>query len=132
MQYIISIYLSPDSHSSFLPIQVCNLPDHPVHAGCASICVVMIDQTLTVANAGDCRSVLCREGGITEALSFDHKPTNEVEKKRIIESGGFVNQFGRVNGNLNLSRSIGDLKYKQIPGIPPSGQMITAEPDIRK
>jgi serine/threonine protein phosphatase PrpC len=49
---------------------------------------------------------------------------------RITNSGGFVNQFGRVNGNLNLSRSIGDLKYKQVPGIHPSEQMITAEPDI--
>ena len=49
---------------------------------------------------------------------------------RITNAGGFVNQFGRVNGNLNLSRSIGDLKYKQVPGIHPSEQMITAEPDI--
>jgi hypothetical protein len=49
---------------------------------------------------------------------------------RITNSGGFVNQFGRVNGNLNLSRSIGDLKYKQVPGISPAEQMITAEPDI--
>lgn len=49
---------------------------------------------------------------------------------RITNAGGFVNQFGRVNGNLNLSRSIGDLKYKQVPGIPPAEQMITAEPDV--
>lgn len=112
--------------------QVCNLPDHPVHAGCTSICAVMIGQTLTVANAGDSRSVLCRKGGATEPMSFDHKPSNEIEKKRIAEAGGFVNQFGRVNGNLNLSRSIGDLKYKQVPGIPPAAQMITAEPDIRQ
>lgn len=49
---------------------------------------------------------------------------------RITRAGGFVNQFGRVNGNLNLSRSIGDLKYKQVPGISPADQMITAEPDI--
>merc|ERR1711935_912918 len=48
----------------------------------------------------------------------------------ILLGGGFVNHFGRINGNLNLSRSIGDLKYKQVPGIPPSDQMITAEPDI--
>ena len=52
------------------------------------------------------------------------------EMNRIMNAGGFVNQFGRVNGNLNLSRSIGDLKYKQVPGIPPAEQMITAEPDI--
>jgi serine/threonine protein phosphatase PrpC len=60
----------------------------------------------------------------------DHKPQQERELTRITNAGGFVNQFGRVNGNLNLSRSIGDLKYKQVPGIPPAQQMITAEPDI--
>ena len=48
---------------------------------------------------------------------------------RIHAVGGFVNQAGRVNGNLNLSRSIGDLKYKQA-AVDPSAQMITAEPDI--
>jgi len=42
-----------------------------------------------------------------------------------------VNQFGRVNGNLNLSRSIGDLKYKKVPNIAPADQMITAQPDIK-
>jgi serine/threonine protein phosphatase PrpC len=83
-----------------------------------------------VANAGDSRAVLCRGSGATEPLSFDHKPQQEREMSRITKAGGFVNQFGRVNGNLNLSRSIGDLKYKQVPGIPPSEQMITAEPDI--
>jgi hypothetical protein len=36
-----------------------------------------------------------------------------------------------VNGNLNLSRSLGDLKYKQSKHLLPSAQMITAEPDIR-
>ena len=110
--------------------QVCNLPDHPIHAGCTSVVAVLIGNTITVANAGDSRAVLCRAGGVTEALSFDHKPLQDRERKRIAAAGGFVNQFGRVNGNLNLSRSIGDMKYKQVGGIPPSGQMITAEPDI--
>ena len=40
--------------------------------------------------------------------------------------GGFVNQAGRINGNLNLSRSIGDLKYKQLVNVKPEEQMITA------
>lgn len=110
--------------------QVCNLPDHPVHAGCTSVVVVMINRTLYVANAGDSRAVLCRAGGIAEPLSFDHKPSQERESERIEKAGGFVNQFGRVNGNLNLSRSIGDLKYKQTAGLPPKDQMITAEPDV--
>lgn len=83
-----------------------------------------------MANAGDSRAVLCRANGATFPLSYDHKPQQDREMTRITRAGGFVNHFGRVNGNLNLSRSIGDLKYKQVPGIPPADQMITAEPDI--
>jgi Protein phosphatase 2C len=108
---------------------ICNLPDHPIHAGATAIVAVFTGRTLTVANAGDSRAVLCRNG-TAYPLSFDHKPLHERELSRIRNAGGFVNQFGRVNGNLNLSRSIGDLKYKQVPNISPAEQMITAEPDI--
>jgi protein phosphatase 1G len=38
----------------------------------------------------------------------------------------------RVNGNLNLSRAIGDLKYKGNVELPPKDQIITAQPDVRK
>eukprot|EP00557_Chaetoceros_sp_GSL56_P008848 CAMPEP_0176499714 /NCGR_PEP_ID=MMETSP0200_2-20121128/13091_1 /TAXON_ID=947934 /ORGANISM="Chaetoceros sp., Strain GSL56" /LENGTH=401 /DNA_ID=CAMNT_0017898185 /DNA_START=583 /DNA_END=1784 /DNA_ORIENTATION=+ len=110
---------------------MCNLSDHPIHAGCTAVCAVIVGNTLTVANAGDSRVVLCREDGVAEAMSFDHKPMDNTEMERIKKAGGFVNQFGRVNGNLNLSRSIGDLKYKQVPNIGPADQMITAEPDIK-
>jgi serine/threonine protein phosphatase PrpC len=44
-------------------------------------------------------------------MSEDHKPDNELEKKRISDAGGFVTE-GRVNGNLNLSRALGDMEYK--------------------
>lgn len=54
--------------------KVCNLPDHPVHAGCTSVVAVILDNVLVVANAGDSRAVLCRKGGLMEPLSFDHKP----------------------------------------------------------
>jgi len=36
----------------------------------------------------------------------------------------------RINGNLNLSRAIGDLEYKKKPELGPEGQMICATPDI--
>lgn len=115
---------------------VCNLPDHPIHAGATAVVAVMTGQILTVANAGDSRAVLCRRrktadgGHYAYPMSYDHKPSQAHEFNRILRSGGFVNHFGRINGNLNLSRSIGDLKYKQVPGIPPPHQMITAEPDV--
>jgi len=128
----------------------CNLPDHPIHAGATAVVAVLTGQILTVANAGDSRAVLCRRkhlpppsssndegqqqgvevGHYAYPLSYDHKPSQTHEMDRILLGGGFVNHFGRINGNLNLSRSIGDLKYKQVPGIPPQDQMITAEPDI--
>ena len=38
-------------------------------------------------------------------------PQKPLEKKRITQAGGFVTD-GRVNGNLNLSRALGDLEYK--------------------
>ena len=108
---------------------ICTLPDHPIHAGATAVVAVMIGKTLMVANAGDSRAVLCRDGAAF-ALSYDHKPQQEREMNRIRRAGGFVNQFGRVNGNLNLSRSVGDLKYKQAHFLPPAEQMITAEPDV--
>merc|ERR1712136_283708 len=37
----------------------------------------------------------------------------------------------RVNGNLNLSRSIGDLLYKRNPNLPPQEQVICSTPDVR-
>jgi Protein phosphatase 2C len=116
--------------SSFLNGRfVCNLPDHPVHAGATAVVAVLVGRTVTVANAGDSRAVLSRNG-VAIPLSFDHKPHSVEETNRIKFAGGFINHFGRVNGNLNLSRSIGDLKYKSVPGLTPAQQMITAQPDI--
>ena len=42
-------------------------------------------------------------------MSFDHKPEDEPELKRIRAAGGKVTPDGRVNGGLNLSRAIGTL-----------------------
>ena len=51
------------------------------------------------------------------ALSIDHKPENLEERKRIEAAGGFV-EDNRVNGILNLSRSLGDFTYKSVLGRP--------------
>lgn len=108
---------------------ICNLPDHPIHAGATAVVAVLHGHQLSVANAGDSRGVLCRSG-LAYPLSYDHKPSSTNELRRIQNAGGFVNHFGRVNGNLNLSRSIGDLKYKQVEKKTAAEQMITAEPDV--
>jgi len=79
--------------------------------GCTANSIIIENyKKLYVANAGDSRSVLAR-AGTALPLSFDHKPENEIEKKRIEKAGSTITE-GRVDGNLNLSRSLGDLKYK--------------------
>ena len=50
--------------------------------------------------------------GHAQLLSFDHKPNHERELKRIKAAGGFV-EFNRVNGNLALSRALGDFNFKR-------------------
>lgn len=39
---------------------------------------------------------------------------------------------GRVNGNLNLTRAIGDLEYKSNKKLPEDEQLIISKPDIKK
>lgn len=51
------------------------------------------------------------------------------EKARITAAGGFVD-FGRVNGNLALSRAIGDFEFKKSPELAPEQQIVTAYPDV--
>ncbi len=110
--------------------QQCALREHAVQAGCTAVVVLRVGDLMYCANAGDSRGVLCRGNGKVHPLSEDHKPTSITELGRIEKAGGFVNANGRVNGNLNLSRSLGDMKYKQVPKLLPKDQMITAEPDI--
>lgn len=93
--------------------------------------VILIDkmQKIYASNAGDSRCVLGR-GGKALPLSFDHKPDDEIELRRIEKAGSVVTE-GRVDGNLNLSRALGDLKYKTNKDLKPEEWPITANPDVK-
>ncbi|KAL9606070.1 MAG: hypothetical protein Q9179_000750 [Wetmoreana sp. 5 TL-2023] len=97
-------------------------------SGCTASVGLISKTTIYVANAGDSRSVLGVKGR-AKPLSFDHKPQNEGEKARICAAGGFVD-FGRVNGNLALSRAIGDFEFKKSADLSPEQQIVTAFPDV--
>ncbi|KAF2759616.1 protein phosphatase 2C [Pseudovirgaria hyperparasitica] len=96
-------------------------------SGCTSSVGIISDDQI-FGNAGDSRTVLGIKGR-AKPLSFDHKPQNEGEKARIQAAGGFVD-FGRVNGNLALSRAIGDFEFKKSADLPPEQQIVTAFPDV--
>lgn len=100
----------------------------PDMKGCTANVILIKNKIVYVANAGDSRSILASKGKATE-LSFDHKPDDEKEKLRIMKAGGSVME-GRVEGNLNLSRSLGDLRYKVNKKLKPEEQMISGEPDV--
>lgn len=109
-------------------------PLEEIQAGCTAVVALVKGNRVYVANAGDSRAVLSRQGKAIP-LSFDHKPSHPTERKRIESAGGFVSNLGgmsRVNGNLNLSRAIGDLKYKANKELHAKHQIITAEPDIEE
>lgn len=93
--------------------------------------VILFDnmKKLYIANAGDSRSVLAR-GGKALALSIDHKPDNDEELRRIEKAGSVVTD-GRVDGNLNLSRALGDLRYKVNKELKPEEWPVTAEPEVK-
>ncbi|KAJ2959597.1 hypothetical protein NQZ79_g4891 [Umbelopsis isabellina] len=98
-------------------------------SGCtAVVALISEDNRVLVSNAGDSRAVISSHGKC-KPLSYDHKPVNRTESSRIVAAGGFV-EFGRVNGNLALSRALGDFEFKQNSSLPATEQIVTANPDI--
>jgi len=120
-------YLTLDEH---LKEKMKNDPDmHNDSSGCTAVVALHTnDHRLYVGNAGDSRAVLS-SNGLAVDLSSDHKPRNTSEYERIRAAGGWVD-FDRVNGNLALSRALGDFDFKQNTLLPPEKQMVTADPEV--
>lgn len=88
------------------------------HPGCTAAVALFVNDLLLVANAGDCRTVLCRDGQAM-ALSKDHTASCLAERERVIRLGGQVKwqlDTWRVGtAALQVTRSIGDDDLK--PGV---------------
>ncbi|KAF5728035.1 protein phosphatase 2C 39 [Tripterygium wilfordii] len=91
--------------------------------GSTAVTTILINcQKLVVANVGDSRAVVCKNG-VAKQLSVDHEASTE---KQIIESrGGFVSNFPgdvpRVDGQLAVARAFGDKSLKE---------HLSSEPDV--
>ena len=97
-------------------------------SGSTCVVVLVTPSHIICANAGDSRAVL-RRGGKTLPLSFDHKPSNIPELERIGAAGGFV-KGKRVDGDLAVSRGLGDFLYKSNESVPVEQQKVIPDPDI--
>lgn len=83
-------------------------------AGTTALIAILHGSKLIVANVGDSRGVMYDARGIAIPLSFDHKPQQVRERKRIHDAGGFIAFRGvwRVAGVLATSRALGDYPLK--------------------
>ncbi|XP_062101601.1 probable protein phosphatase 2C 22 isoform X2 [Humulus lupulus] len=105
--------------------EACSL-DAALASGTTALAALVIGRLLVVANAGDCRAVLCRRGKAIE-MSRDHKPSCGKEKRRIEASGGFVYD-GYLNGQLNVARALGDWHMEGMKDS--KGGPLSAEPEL--
>mmetsp|Transcript_83835 Transcript_83835/g.241037 ORF Transcript_83835/g.241037 Transcript_83835/m.241037 type:complete len:443 (+) Transcript_83835:77-1405(+) len=64
--------------------------------------------------------------------TIDHKPSHPTEKNRIEAGGGHVTEDDppRLDGNLAVSRGLGDFEFKQSLDAEPSTQKVSCIPDI--
>lgn len=92
-------------------------PNHPTpneyeDSGTTVVVVMVTPQWIICANAGDSRAVISKQSNKAIPLSYDHKPDDEEELRRIRAAGGYVTAGARVDGDLAVSRGLGDFRFK--------------------
>jgi len=97
--------------------------------GCTAVTVMITPEYIVCANAGDSRATMSKIGGSALTLSEDHKPTNPAEDERIRNAGGYVSN-GRVDGNLAVSRGLGDFEFKLDKEKPQENQKVSCIPEF--
>jgi protein phosphatase 2C family protein 2/3 len=85
---------------------------------------------IIVSNTGDSRVVIIRKDtGECISMTSDHKPEDAAEHERIYAAGGTV-CMNRTDGQLAMSRAIGDYQYKKDPDLPQDKQKVIPTPDL--
>ncbi|KAI8522527.1 hypothetical protein RHMOL_Rhmol13G0003700 [Rhododendron molle] len=96
-------------------------------SGTTALTALILGRLLMVANAGDCRAVLCRKGKAID-MSQDHRPNYASERRRVEELGGYIDD-GYLNGVLSVTRALGDWDMKLPRG---SASPLIADPEFRQ
>ena len=88
------------------------------------------NSTIYIANVGDSLSVMYKHKKAYN-LNKEHQTIIESEKERVLKSGAKIVGY-RINGMLNLTRAIGDLKFKANFSLKRHEQSVIALPEITK
>ena len=118
--------------------------------------VLFVNQTSYFVNVGDSRGIMSiKRGHIKKSVTEDHKPSTDLESKRIYNAGGKIYRtrlpvfnfsmlekadseemesklfgpFRVVPGKLSVSRTIGDI-YAKEPILGGNPNVVVCEPDI--
>ena len=83
-----------------------------------------------IANVGDSLSIMYKNKKAYN-LNKEHQPIIESEKQRVLKSGATITGY-RINGMLNLTRAIGDLRFKSNKDLKRAEQSVIALPEITK
>lgn len=108
-----------------------NIPDLSQgidRSGTTAVCAFISPENVYIANCGDSRAILCRNG-MPIFSTQDHKPILPGEKERILNAGGSV-MIQRINGSLAVSRALGDYDYKNVQDKGQCEQLVSPEPEI--
>jgi len=81
-----------------------------------------------IANVGDSLSVMYKNRKAYN-LNREHQTIIESEKERVLKSGAYIVGY-RINGMLNLTRAIGDLKFKSNYNLKRHEQSVISLPEI--
>mmetsp|Transcript_61177 Transcript_61177/g.71546 ORF Transcript_61177/g.71546 Transcript_61177/m.71546 type:complete len:495 (-) Transcript_61177:138-1622(-) len=120
-------------------------------SGTTAVVVLVTPTLILCSNAGDSRAVYSKVKPVTSSsltptegednenevaslsktipLSYDHKPDDEHEHDRIVTAGGYVSG-GRVDGDLAVSRGLGDFRFKERGVLTPDQQKVSPVPDL--
>ncbi|GAX77731.1 hypothetical protein CEUSTIGMA_g5174.t1 [Chlamydomonas eustigma] len=104
--------------------------------GSTALVVAKLGDAVYTAHTGDSRAVLCRNG-VAHRLTEDHKPNLPTERSRVLAAGGRVEfqrcwrvvvepRDGRPGSGLAVSRSLGDLDFKE------PKRFVESDPEIHK
>ncbi|CAN6699859.1 unnamed protein product [Malus baccata var. baccata] len=98
-------------------------------SGTTALTAMIFGRSLLVANAGDCRAVLSRCGVAIE-MSRDHRPCCTKERTRIESLGGYI-EDGFLNGELGVTRALGNWHLEGMKDMGERGGPLSAEPELK-
>jgi len=96
---------------------ISSLQDQKLRGGSTALCNILYNQKIYSANLGDSQSYVIR-GREVISLSNSHDFLNEAERLYVEQKGGVLLK-NRLEGELAISRSIGDVNFKEFMNSEP-------------